>query len=146
MTSDGVLSINLAWWEPEEPEVLEKLVATVKTAFPVVVAITGISEQSGAVLLAGGPEASAENIVKNAKLNGHLGLIEITSEISREKSPKLEFTAGLGEPLIDDRAQLDKIVDRMYMRTRELAFAREAKALGISNVSTDGPIDKLTSE
>ncbi|NIM23172.1 MAG: hypothetical protein GTO21_02525 [Armatimonadetes bacterium] len=132
MTSDGVLSVNVAWWEPSDTELLQRLVVTVKTAFPTVCAITGISRQSGAVLLAGGEEASPDRIIENARIVGHQGLMEIADELGDNQPPQLEVPEGLtGMPLTDDRGLLNKVVDRMYLKARKDAYEREREALGL---------------
>jgi len=128
MTPDGVLAINVAWWEPDDTELLQRLAATVRTAFPTVCAVTGIAGKS-AVLLAGGADAAPERILQNAKLTRHQGLIEIASEIQANQPPQLEYPQGLGAPLTDDRAPVDKLVDRMYLKARKDAYAQERKAL-----------------
>ena len=129
MTPDGVLSINVAWYDRSDTELLRRLTTTVKAAFPTVCAVTGIGETS-AVLLAGGADASPRRIIANAKRVGHPGLLEIAQELGNSKSPQLEFPADLGAPLTDDRALLDKVVDRMYLKARRASYTRERQVLG----------------
>jgi spermidine synthase len=129
MRPEGVLSINVAWWRPEEAELLRRLVATVETAFPKVYVVTGISRQSGAVVLAGGEDASPANVLGNARAVGHEGLIEIAREVGGEGESRLSSLPGLGPPLSDDRAPVEEIADRMYRRARREAHQREARAL-----------------
>ncbi len=56
MTPDGVLSINVAWYEPDDQELVRRLAATLAVVFPHYYAVTGISRLSGAVMLAGSEE------------------------------------------------------------------------------------------
>jgi len=130
MSPGGVLAINVAWWRPDDALLLRRLVATVGTAFPRVWAVTGISEQSGAVLLAGGLDASPRNLLRNAAVVGHPGLSEIVREVGRGEGPELAVVPGLGPPLTDDRAPIEEIADRMYRQARREAYSREQKVLG----------------
>jgi spermidine synthase len=132
MTPNAVLSINVAWWEADDTELLRRLMTTVRTAFPHVYAITGIGKTS-AVVLAGGEDTLPERIVTNAKLTRHAGLIQIAQELQSGTGAHFENPPSLGAPYTDDRAAVDKIVDRMYMkaRTNKECFARERKVLGL---------------
>ncbi len=141
MTPNAVLSVNVAWWEPGDAELLRRVVATVKTVFPKVWTVTGYSQQSGAVLLAGGEDASPAFLLKNAKLTGHSGLLEIAQEVAAHKSTRLESIPGLGIPLVDDRPSLGKIVDRMYLKARRQSYERERTVLGL--FTPTGPGDRL---
>ncbi len=127
----GVLSINIAWWTPDDPELLDRIVATVRTAFPRVYAVTGISEASGAVLLAGGEDAAPGNISANARAVGHSGLVEIAREVSGKRSSRLTPVQGVSEPLTDDRAPVSSIADRFYRRLRQESYARERQAVSL---------------
>ncbi len=129
MSAAGVLAINLAWWRPDDPVLLGRLVATVKTAFPKVYAVTEISERAGAVLLAGGPELSPSHLLPDAEAVGHPGLIEIAREVARGGPPRLTATTGMGPPFTDDRAPIEEIADRMYRQTRREAYQRELGVL-----------------
>jgi len=129
MSPGGVLAINVAWWRPDDAVLLRRLVATVGTAFPRVWAVTGISEQSGAVLLVGGPDASPGNLLRNAAAVGHPGLSEIVREVGRGEGPELAVVPGLGPPLTDDRAPIEEIADRMYRQARREAYRREQRVL-----------------
>jgi len=130
MSPGGVLAINVAWWRPDDTVLLRRLVATVGAAFPQVWVITGISDQSGAVLLAGGPAASPDNLSRNAAAVGHPGLSEIVQEVLRGEGPELAAVPGLGPPLTDDRAPIEEIADRMYRQARRDAYSREQGVLG----------------
>jgi spermidine synthase len=127
----GVLAINIAWWTPSDPELLERIVASVRTAFPSVYTVTGISEQSGAVLLAGGDDASPDNLAPNAQAVGHTGLAEIVHEVTGTGPAKLAKAAGSGRPLTDDCAPVGRIADRCYRRLRQQAYARERQAVSL---------------
>jgi hypothetical protein len=131
MTPGAVLSVNIAWWDPRDEELLHRVAATVRTAFPSVYALTGISPQSGAVLLAGGTDAAASHVVANAEAVGHPELIEIARETVGENgnSLKLTRTDGVGAPLTDDRAPIGAIADRLYRKTREEQHRRERNSL-----------------
>jgi spermidine synthase len=129
MRPGGVLSLNIAWWEPDDTELLDRVGATVRTAFPSVYSVTGISEQSGAVLLAGGADASPENLLPNAASVGHAALLEIARQAAAGSSTRLAPLAGVGEPLTDDRAPVDRIADRFYRRSRQQAYSRERQAV-----------------
>jgi len=127
----GVLAINIAWWTPDDPELLERIVASVRTAFPSVYTVTGISEQSGAVLLAGGDDASPDNLAPNAQAVGHAGLAEIVREVIGGGPAELAEAAGSGRPLTDDCAPVGRIADRCYRRLRQQAYARERQAVSL---------------
>jgi predicted membrane-bound spermidine synthase len=127
----GVLAINIAWWTPDDPELLERIVASVRTAFPSVYTVTGISEQSGAVLLAGGDDASPDNLVPNAQALGHAGLAEIVHEVTGAGPAQLAKAVGSGRPLTDDCAPVGRIADRCYRRLRQQAYARERQAVSL---------------
>ena len=127
----GVLAINIAWWTPADPELLERIVASVRTAFPSVYTVTGISEQSGAVLLAGGDDASPDNLAPNARAVGHAGLAEIVREVIGGGPAELAEAAGSGRPLTDDCAPVGRIADRCYRRLRQQAYARERQAVSL---------------
>jgi hypothetical protein len=131
MTPGAVLSVNIAWWDASDEELLHRVAATVRTAFPSVYALTGISRQSGAVLLAGGADAVASNIVANAEALGHPGLIEIAREAAGNDGGPLRLTRtdGVGTPLTDDRAPIEEIADRLYRKTREAQHRRERNSL-----------------
>jgi spermidine synthase len=127
----GVLSINIAWWTPDDPELLDRIVATVRTAFPSVCAVTGISERSGAVLLAGG-DTSPHSMLASATAVGHSGLIDIAQQVGGGGSLQLASVQGNGDPLTDDRAPVGKIADRFYRRFRQEAYARERQAVSLT--------------
>jgi len=129
----GVLSINIAWWTPDEPELLRRIVATVKAAFPSVYVVTGISEKSGAVLLAGGEDASPEHILTNAAAVGYTGLTEIAQEATGEGYPKIETIDGQGPPLTDDLAPVESIADRLYRELRQEQYEIEREVVGAAN-------------
>ncbi len=129
MSPEGVLAINVAWWRAEEPELMGRLAATVATAFPSVYAVTGISEQSGAVLLAGGEDASLGDLVARAEAVGHEGLVEIAREVVGGGAPRVSEVRGLGEPLTDDRAPIERIADRMYRERRRESHRMERQVL-----------------
>ena len=140
MAPQGVLAINVAWWKPRDSVLLERLVATVQTAFPKVYVVTGISESSGAVLLAGGEDSSPANLLTGAEAVGHPGLIEIAAEVNGPAAhraalaepggePRISILRGLGPPLTDDRAPIEEIADRMYRHNREEAYQRERRVL-----------------
>jgi spermidine synthase len=133
MTAQGVLSINCAWWRPGDEELVGRLVATVGAIFPKVATITGISRQSGAVLLAGAQELSAANVAANAKAVGHAGLAEIASELDR-RGVALAFPPRSSRPdlvLTDDRAPVEGIADRMYQALRRDRYQVERGAMGL---------------
>ena len=129
MASAGVLAINVAWWRADDPMLLDQLVATVRAVFPKVYAVTGISKASGAVLLAGGPDASPAHLLANAAAVGHPGLSEIAREVADGRSVRLSAPVGKGPPLTDDRAPVEQIADRMYRERRREAHARELGVL-----------------
>jgi len=129
MTQSGVLAINVAWWKPEDPDLLGRLVATVQRAFPKVFTVTGISRRSGAVLLAGGNDLSLSHVLPNAKAVGHGGLQEIARQTLTDDFPVLAPAAGMGDPLTDDRAPIEEIADRMYRQSRREAYQRELRVL-----------------
>lgn len=135
MSPGAVLSINLALWKQGDDRFLRSLVATVGQEFEVVVPVVGISEQSGAVLLAGGPDCSATHLASNAAAIGHAGLREIVAQTLGPEPPNLASGAGRGEAaeliLTDDRAPVEEIADRMYRERRRAAFARERAVLGL---------------
>ncbi len=129
LTPEGVLSVNIAWWSPEDQELLSKVVATVREAFPSVYVITDISDRSGAVLLAGGETFSSDNLLRNARAVGHLGLLEISEETLRGASPELSVMASRETPLTDDLAPVAKIADRFYRRERQAKYEVERRAV-----------------
>jgi spermidine synthase len=135
MSANGVLSINVAWWQPDDPELLLRLAATVGTVFPKVALTTGISRQSGAVLLAGGNDLSVANMAANAAAAGHAELVEIAGEILNPNPPDLTFadsrTHSAGFLFTDDRAPVEEIADRMYRERRQQAYQRERSVLGL---------------
>jgi spermidine synthase len=130
LTPEGVLSVNIAWWSPEDTELLERVVATVRASFPSVYVVTGISDRSGAVLLAGGENASPENMLRNARAVGHGGLLEIAEETLCGASPELSEIETRQEPLTDDRAPVARIADRLYRRERQSRYEAERRAVG----------------
>jgi len=130
---EGVLSINIAWWSPEDPELLRRVVATVETAFPTVYVITGISDKSGAVLLAGGKDASCSHLLPSAERFGHPGLLEIARQAACDDPPELTQISGLGAPLTDDRAPVGKIADRLYRQTRREAYRAERRVIALAD-------------
>jgi spermidine synthase len=131
MTPGGVLSVNIAWWQPDDQELLHRVAASVRRAFASVYAITDISAQSGAVLLAGGGDVSPGYILANAETVGHGGLIEIAREVVGDGrgAVRLSSMEAPGQPLTDDRAPVEEIADRMYRRAREQQHRREQKSL-----------------
>jgi hypothetical protein len=131
LRSGGVLAINIAWWTPDDPELLDRIVSAVRTVFPAVYAVTGISQHSGAVLLAGGDGASPGNLLGNATAVNHAGLLEIAREMLGNGPPQLASIEGAGEPLSDDRAPVSRIADRCYRRLREDRYARERQAVSL---------------
>lgn len=135
MSPEGVLSINVAWWRPDDRELLERLAATVGTAFPRVVVLPGISEHSGAVLLAGGEDFAPDHLMANVRVVGHQGLDEIAREVLGPEPPDLvPATIGPKDRLrafTDDRAPVEEIADRMYRERRRQTFERERAILGL---------------
>lgn len=129
----GVLAINIAWWSPDDAELLRKIVTTVETAFPSVYVVTGISDRSGAVLLAGGEDASPDNIPSAARAVGHKELVEIAREACAEGFPQISVVAGQGEPLTDDRAPVDKIADRLYRQIRQERYHVERQVVALED-------------
>ncbi len=130
---EGVLAINIAWWTPNDAELLRRIVATVETAFPSVYVVTGISAKSGAVLLAGGEEASPAHILASAEAVGHQGLTPIAREACAEGFPKISIVAGVGEPLTDDRAPVDRIADRLYRQVRQEKYQIERQVVALAD-------------
>lgn len=130
LTPEGVLSVNIAWWSPEDTELLERVVATVRASFPSVYVVTGISDRSGAVLLAGGENASPENMLRSARAVGHGGLLEIAEETLCGASPELSEIETRQEPLTDDRAPVARMADRLYRRERQSRYEAERRAVG----------------
>ena len=128
----GVLAINIAWWHPDDAELLGSVVTTVQTAFPSVYAITGISRESGAVLLAGSPEASPENLIANAAAVGHGGLLDIAREVRETGRPYITAARGEDHPLTDDRAPVERIADRFYRQLREKMYDAERRAVSLA--------------
>jgi spermidine synthase len=134
MAPDAVLSINVCWWRPDDEELVGRLVATVGAVFPRVATLTGISRQSGAVLLAGGEHLSQANLGPNAQAVGHAGLSEIAREVAGGEHIKLAFSPGLFRPdvvLTDDRAPVERIADRMYQSLRRDRYQAERAATGL---------------
>ena len=129
MQEGGVLAINLAWWRPGQEELLRRLAASVRIAFPRVYAITGISEASGAVLLAGGADASPRNLRAAAAALGHPAVLEIAEEALSPGPPTITALAARDAPLTDDRAPVEQIADAMYRQLRREAHARERQVL-----------------
>jgi spermidine synthase len=129
MTPGGVFSVNVAWWRPGDAELLRRVAATVEAVFPSVCVVTGMSRESGAVLLAGGEQASPDNIVNGAEMVGHEGLTAIAEDVAADTPPHISVIDGLGTPLTDDRAPIDEIADRLYREARQEAHQRERKAL-----------------
>lgn len=129
MSPGGVLAINVAWWTPSDPELLGLVVATVRSVFPRVYAVTGISRRSGAVLLAGPDDASISHLLPMARAVGHTGLIEIAQEVNSGSGPKMTAVWGVGRPLTDDLAPIEEIADRMYRQSRREAYQREQLVL-----------------
>jgi hypothetical protein len=129
MSPGGVLAINVAWWTPSDPELLGLVVATVRSVFPRVYAVTGISRRSGAVLLAGPDDASISHLLPMARAVGHTGLIEIAQEVNSGSGPKMTAVRGVGRPLTDDLAPIEEIADRMYRQSRREAYQREQLVL-----------------
>lgn len=129
MSPKGVLAINVAWWEPDDDELLGLLASTVKSVFPRVYAVTGISRQSGAVLLAGPEDAVIPNLLRTAQETGHAGLLEIAQQVLSSAPPTLAPAQAAGEPLSDDRAPIEEIADRMYRQSRREAYEREQLVL-----------------
>jgi spermidine synthase len=129
MSKQGVLALNLCWWEPGQTELMDRIASTVHTVFPHVYAITGISEKSGAVLLAGGAEVSPEQLQAHAAAVGHAGLVEIAGTLSAEKGPRLTTPNVTAAPLTDDKGLLTALVDRMYRKARQQQYDKERGAL-----------------
>jgi spermidine synthase len=129
MGPQGVLAINVAWWKPDDPVLLGRLVATVQAVFPKVFTVTGISRQSGAVLLAGGDDLSISNLLRTVQAVGHPGVTEIAREVLGGSGPHLSAATAIGQPLTDDRAPIEAIADRMYRQNRRESFQREQSVL-----------------
>ncbi len=129
MGPQAVLSINVAWWKPDDPVLLGRLVATVQAVFPKVFTVTRISRQSGAVLLAGGGDLSISNLLRAAQAVGHPGVTEIAREVLGGNGPHLSPATAMGQPLTDDRAPIEAIADRMYRQNRRESFQREQSVL-----------------
>ncbi len=129
MTPGGVVSVNVAWWRPDDAELLRRVVATVEAVFPSVYVVTEVSPGSGAVVLAAGEDASLGNIVGNAEMAGHEGLTAIAQDVAAAGPPHMSVMAGLGAPLTDDRAPIEEIADRLYREVRREAHEREREAL-----------------
>jgi spermidine synthase len=131
MHPGGVVAVNIAWWDPDAPELLGHVAATMRAVFPSVYAITGISRRSGAVLLAGGEDMSIDHIPANASALGHRGLAEIVEDIGKPGGPEMSRAEGRGHPFTDDRAPVEKIADRAYQQLREARYAAERKAVSL---------------
>jgi hypothetical protein len=131
MSPGGVLSVNIAWWCPDDEELLQRVAATIATTFPSVYVLAGISARSGAVLLAGGDDLAVAHILLNADSIGHPGLIEIARDAVGDHSGlrRLSVIEGSGVPLTDDRAPIEEIADRLYREMREEQYQRERKCL-----------------
>ncbi|MFB3882283.1 MAG: spermidine synthase [Armatimonadota bacterium] len=125
----GVLAINIAWWSPDDSELLDRITASVRTVFPSIYTLTGISEQSGAVLLAGGDDSSPDRLVHNAAAVGHDGLLETVYEVVSGQSAQLAEAEAGALPLTDDCAPVSRIADRSYRRHRQQAYSRERQAV-----------------
>ncbi len=132
LTPNGVLSLNLAWWEPNDQELLQRLVATVAPVFPRSYAVTGISANSGAVLLAGSEAVTPAQLITRASRVGHPDLLQIAQEMGDAQPPQLVVPTPLGPSLTDDQGLVNNIVDRMYRASREAAtrHQREQMVLG----------------
>ena len=133
LSPNGVLSINVAWWEPKDDELIRRMSATVGTAFPNCYAVTGISQQSGAVMLAASQPVTPQEMIARARRVGHPGLLEIALEMGDGTPPRLESPEKLGPPLTDDQGVVSEIVDRMYRTWRQAKgrHAREMMVLGV---------------
>jgi len=129
LSPDGVLSVNIAWWEPKDSELIRRMTATVGAVFPNCYAVTGISSRSGAVMLAASQPVTPQQMIARARRVGHPGLLEIASEMGDDQPPVLERPEGLGPPLTDDQGVVSEIVDRMYRDLRRQAYARENAVL-----------------
>lgn len=129
LRSGGVLAINIAWWSPDDRELLDRIVASVRAAFPEVFTITGISDRSGAVLLAG-EDAAVAHLLPNARATGHLDLLAIAQEVANNDTAQLTRANGSGPALTDDRAPVSRLADRAYRRLRETQYERERAAVG----------------
>jgi predicted membrane-bound spermidine synthase len=129
MTPHGVLAINVAWWRPDDHKLLDLVVATVHVVFPKVYAVTGISQKSGAVLLAGPDDAAISHLLPMARAVGHPGLLEIAQEVLANSGPTVTAVQGAGTPLTDDLAPIEEIADRMYRESRREAYQREQAVL-----------------
>ena len=127
-----MLAINIAWWSPDDAELLRRIVATVETTFPSVYVVTGISDKSGAVLLAGWEDASPDNIPSAAQAVRHEELAKIAREACAEGFPRISVMAGQGEPLTDDRAPVDKIAYRLYRQVRQEKYHIERQVVSLS--------------
>ncbi len=122
LVPQGVLSVNVAWWEPSDDELLRRVATTIRASFPTVIAVTGIRASHGAVILAGGSSTSPDAIASNALKTRHAGLIGVVSGLGHKGNPSMEALRDLGQPLTDDQAAVDRLVDRMYLRARKRAF------------------------
>jgi hypothetical protein len=126
-----VLAINIAWWDPDAPELLSQVAATVKAVFPSVCTITGISGQSGAVLLAGCEDISPDHLLPNATAVAHDGLLAIVREICQPGLPDIHPAEVRGRPFTDDCAPVEKIADRYYRQLRERTHRAERRAVAL---------------
>ena len=130
MSPNGVLSVNIAWWDRTDTEITRRVMTTIAAVFPKVYVITDIGYyKANAVILAGGDDLSPDNISRNAALTGHPGLIDIAAEMTDTRPPQFEHLEKLGEPLTDDQGSLRNTVDRMYLRMRRQVFEREREML-----------------
>lgn len=130
MSPNGVLSVNIAWWDRTDTEITRRVMTTIAAVFPKVYVVTDIGYyKCNAVLLAGGEDLSPAHITRNAGLNGYPDLIDIAAEMTDAKPPQFERLEKLGEPLTDDQGSLRNIVDRMYLKMRRQLHAREQEYL-----------------
>ncbi len=64
-----------------------------------------------------------------AEAVGHEGLVEIAREVVGGGAPRVSEVRGLGEPLTDDRAPIERIADRMYRERRRESHRMERQVL-----------------
>ncbi len=132
MRPDGVVAVNIAWWDPDAPELLARVAATVRAVFPSVYTITGISRRSGAVLLAGSEDTSCDHLLANANALAHHGLVEIAQEVRQAGPPDIRPAQAQGRPFTDDRAPIERIADRYYRQLRQRRHTAEWEAVSLA--------------
>ncbi len=103
MTPNGVISINVCWYEPDDQELLQRLAATLKAVFPHYYAVTGISDKSGAVLLAGSHPSRRSNCAGAPKRSATRTSSKSPPKSARPSPPSWKFPPPSAPPSLTTR-------------------------------------------